>query len=43
METNLMEIQKLFPTIEIQSHGDGTEFDEGYEVQFYAQAFRSQS
>ena len=36
--SKIIEIQNSLPTIEIQSHGDESVFDEGYEIQFYAQA-----
>ena len=36
-ETGVKEIPNSLPDAQIQSHSDGTSFQEGYEVQFYAQ------
>jgi formylglycine-generating enzyme required for sulfatase activity len=36
-EQTIKEVPNSLPTVQIQSHGDNSAFDDGYEVQFYAQ------
>ena len=34
-EQTIKEVPNSLPTVQIQSHGDNSEFDDGYEIQFY--------
>ena len=36
-EQTIKDVPNSLPTVQIQSHGDNSEFDDGYEIQFYAQ------
>ena len=36
-EQTIKDVPNSLPTVQIQSHGDNFEFNDGYDIQFYAQ------